>query len=663
MAARRRWLLWAAAFCGVGLLAAAYAGHGFAIDHVRYYTAAEPQTLACARCHFDAVGGTVADRLLRPRYKSPLDLAISPDGRQLYVTAQDSDELLVVDTRQRQVTGAIKVGRRPHSVLIGKAGKLAYVSSEVDDTVAVVDLEQQRVVRSLPAGDAPAGLVLSADEKTLFTANWLGDDISVIDVNKGQEVRRLDAGSNPYDMALSPDGSTLLVTNQRSYVTSYPNPPTSEVTVVDARQGRVAARAQWRNAHLLEGVAIAPQGDLALVTLVRPKNLVPILGVAQGWVMTNGIGVMYLDPKEGNPGRQSAQVLLDDSTAYYADPCSVVITPDGRYAFVSHSGVDLVTVVDLAKLRAVLRGASAGQLATYSNHLGLSKRYVIKRIQTAANPKGLAVSRDGRFVYVAERLADRVAVIDVEKLALTATVDLGGSRRESLQRRGERIFNSAKFTFQNQFSCRSCHPNNHVDRLQYDFDVDGVGQNILDNRTLLGINGTSPFKWNGKNTSIYMQCGIRFSKVLMRSEPFPFDDLNAVVAFIYSLKNSPNRYRASNGALTPAQLQGKALFERTTTKEGKPIPANNRCITCHPPPFFTNRKREEVGTAAATDAMKAFDVPQLNNCYQSAPYLHNGKAATLEEIWTVFNAYDTHGFTSDFSKSDLNDLIEYLKVL
>ena len=126
---------------------------------------------------------------------------------------------------------------------------------------------------------------------------------------------------------------------------------------------------------------------------------------------------------------------------------------------------------------------------------------MIKRIQTAANPKGLAVSRDGRFVYVAERLADRVAVIDVEKLALTATVDLGGSRRESLKRHGERIFNSAKFTFQDQFSCRSCHPNNHVDRLQYDFDVDGGGQNILDIRTLLGINGTSPLNFHLQNNT------------------------------------------------------------------------------------------------------------------------------------------------------------------
>jgi cytochrome c peroxidase len=70
-----------------------------------------------------------------------------------------------------------------------------------------------------------------------------------------------------------------------------------------------------------------------------------------------------------------------------------------------------------------------------------------------------------------------------------------------------------------------------------------------------------------------------------------------------------------------------------------------------------------VGSISPTDSSGEFDVPQLLNIYQSAPYLHDGKAATLEEIWTRYNPDDTHGITADFSKSDLNDLMEYLKTL
>ena len=57
------------------------------------------------------------------------------------------------------------------------------------------------------------------------------------------------------------------------------------------------------------------------------------------------------------------------------------------------------------------------------------------------------------------------------------------------------------------------------------------------------------------------------------------------------------------------------------------------------------------------------DVPQLTNVAYSAPYLHDGSAKSLEEIWTIFNPKDTHGVTNDLTKDELNDLIEYLKTL
>ena len=63
------------------------------------------------------------------------------------------------------------------------------------------------------------------------------------------------------------------------------------------------------------------------------------------------------------------------------------------------------------------------------------------------------------------------------------------------------------------------------------------------------------------------------------------------------------------------------------------------------------------------DRESEFDVPHLNNIYDSAPYLHNGIAPTLEEIWTTYNPNDEHGVTNDMTKDQLNDLIEYLKTL
>jgi cytochrome c peroxidase len=88
-----------------------------------------------------------------------------------------------------------------------------------------------------------------------------------------------------------------------------------------------------------------------------------------------------------------------------------------------------------------------------------------------------------------------------------------------------------------------------------------------------------------------------------------------------------------------------------------------RCVTCHFAPYYTDRTQQDVGTKQPSDLAGVFDVPHLNNIYDSAPYLHNGMAPTLEEIWTRFNPYDEHGATNDMTKDQLNDLIEYLKTL
>ena len=89
----------------------------------------------------------------------------------------------------------------------------------------------------------------------------------------------------------------------------------------------------------------------------------------------------------------------------------------------------------------------------------------------------------------------------------------------------------------------------------------------------------------------------------------------------------------------------------------------NQCAVCHSGPHYTNQKLANVGTGKPTDRSPLIDVPQLSNIALTAPYLHDGSARSLEEIWTVFNPNDTHGVTNDLQKDELNDLIEYLKTL
>jgi YVTN family beta-propeller protein len=428
---------------------------------------------------------------------------------------------------------------------------------------------------------------------------------------------------------------------------------------VDESTQRIIEHLNIESAYMMENVAFTPTGDLAMVTMIRPKNLVPSIQVEHGWMMTYGIAI--IEQKENG---RVIQLLLDEPNAYYSDPFDIIISPDGKKAFVSNSGVNCISVVDIDSIRALIAESTTEMLRTYSNHLGISNRYVLKRIPTGADPKGLALSPDGKLLYVAEQLEDRVAVINTESLETINTVDLGGPQRITVNRQGRRLFNNSGHTFQNQFDCYTCHPDMHEDGLVYNMASKDMGRNLTNTQSLRDIGDTPPYKWNGKNQTVYKQDGMRFSTVLTRTEQFSYKDLDALVAYILTdIHYPPNLQYNPNGELTEAQLRGKAIFERVKDNFGNVIPENNRCITCHRPPYYTNLKMAYVKTLAVTDDSMLFDTPHLNNIYASPPYLHDGRAATLEEIWTKYGKEDKHGQANDMTKNQLNDLIEYLKSL
>ncbi|MCP4689658.1 MAG: hypothetical protein GY859_16515 [Desulfobacterales bacterium] len=242
-------------------------------------------------------------------------------------------------------------------------------------------------------------------------------------------------------------------------------------------------------------------------------------------------------------------------------------------------------------------------------------------------------------------------------------IDLGGPKEITLERKGERVFHSAAITYGRQYSCHSCHPDGGIDGLTYDIEPDGLGYNPVDNRTLRGVLDTAPFKWTGKNPSLRRQCGPRLAVFFTRIDPFNPEQVVALDRYICTIPRNPNRHLAPDGELTPAQRRGKMLYERAHTNSGKEIRVADRCNTCHPGPYYTNRTKVDVDTRSTLDTQGTFDVPHLNNIYETAPYLHDGQAETLEEIWTRFNPNDRHGVTNDMTKDQLNDLVEYLKTL
>ena len=591
------------------------------------------------------------------RYKTPLNMAISPNGKEIYVACEAAHTVIVVDLRKLEKVAEIETGHHPTDVAFSPDGARAYVSNRLDDTVSVVDVSSRQVTASIPVGDEPHGLLTDTSGKYLYVLNTSSDSISIIDTTTLKEVKRLNASRSPWSLSLSPDGSLLYVTNNLSRFIEFRKPSLSEVTVIDAERSVVEDRILIPAANLMQGIDWHPSGKFALITLNRTKNLVPMTRLLQGWTITNGLGIVWKD------GRVD-QVLLDEPGMCFPDPTDVTTTPDGRLALVTSSGSNQIAVVDVPKLISMLEAASPDEREhVFPNHMGKPVEFVITHIPVSHSPRGVLVAPDGKTAFVANALDDSLSVIDLDKLEATGTVDLGGPKVVTKVRYGERLFHNADITFHRQFSCHSCHPDGHVDGITYDIEPDGIGISPVDNRTLRGILDTAPFKWEGTNPSLQRQCGPRLAVFFTRIQPFTPEELSALDNYICTIPRPPNRYRPLGAELTDAQRRGKKMFERTMANDGRVIPKGNRCVTCHFPPLFTDRNRHNIGTKLLFDRESEFDTPHLNNIYDSAPYLHNGIAETLEEIWTRYNPNDEHGVTNDMTKDQLNDLIEYIKTL
>ena len=430
------------------------------------------------------------------------------------------------------------------------------------------------------------------------------------------------------------------------------------MTAIDTRRQIVVERERIVNAAGVFHVATADRGRLVIAAQLRPKNLIPLAHVEHGWVFGNSLSVF-------GPGLgEVVQVPIDELDRYYTPPFALAISPGDQHLYVSTTGSDSVTVIELPKLLAFIRAAGPEQRRAMANDLSASANYVSARIPVGRAPKGLdALARwqaplrsqpDGRHhLRGGYRRASR-RPLPFRWAALP---------QPTPERRGERLFYSARFAFQGHFGCANCHIEGTLDGLSWDLEPDGFGVDIVDNRLLEEVADTAPYKWNGGNPDLETECGPRTEKYFYRAQSYSPAELTDLVSFIKSIPSRPNRYRSKDGELTAQQQRGLTIFTRTLTKSGKQIDYNNQCVVCHNGPHYTNLSMVDVGTGKPTDRSPLVDVPQLNNVVLSAPYLHDGSARTLEEIWTVFNPHDRHGVTNDLSKDELNDLIEYLKTL
>ena len=274
----------------------------------------------------------------------------------------------------------------------------------------------------------------------------------------------------------------------------------SEITEIETDRGAVENRIAVHHANLKMGVAWHPSGRFALATLNRTKGTVPMTRLSQGWTITNGLAVIWRD------GRVD-EVLLDEPDMGFADATDIACTPDGRYALVTSAGTDSIAVVDVKKLLSLIRSLPPYERQhVLPNHLEYPTEFVVKHIPTGKNPRAILIMPDGKRAFVANTLDDTLGVIDLAKMEMAGTVDLGGSKQSPSSAGASscsttRSLRSTSSLPATPASRRPCGRDDIRYRGRWHRNLAGRQPHAA------GILDTAPFKWEGTNPACRASAG------------------------------------------------------------------------------------------------------------------------------------------------------------
>ncbi len=204
---------------------------------------------------------------------------------------------------------------------------------------------------------------------TLVVANKAEATASFIDLDSGEVVATVPTGEGPHEVGISADGKRALVTNY-----GQRGAPGSSLTLIDVPRAEVIGTIDLGDYHRPHGVVWQADGRHALVTAEDAKALIEV---------------------DVEKGRVTAAIDTDQEISH-------MLAVGGGRAFLANIGSGTVTVIDLEK----------GQR--------------VANVPTGDGAEGVAVTADGSQVWVTNRAADTITVLDAASLEELASFESKG---------------------------------------------------------------------------------------------------------------------------------------------------------------------------------------------------------------------------------------------
>lgn len=539
--------------------------------------------------------------------RGPTALVATSDGKLLFSANQRSGTVSVLDTIKRRVLAEIALGRKLTDLTAAPDGRLLAVDQDAHELIVLSQRDSTlEVTGRVPVRAWPVG-VRAAGSRAFVTSLW-SRQLSVVDL-KTFATRALELPFSP--RALLPLGEG------------------DRVVVADAFGGRLAVVDTVRNAvesvrelpgHNLRGLAASGDGQhLLLVHQTLSATAQTSFGdIHWGNLLTNNLRQLplaVLRRPDADLLHEERLYQLGDIGVGAGDPSGLAVLPGGRLA-VTFGGVGEVAISD-------------------------EKTLQWKRLAVGQRPTAVVASPDGKRLYVADALDDTVAIVDVAVAKVTATIPLGPRPALSAADRGERLFYDARLAHDGWMSCHSCHPDGHSNGRLADTQGDGSSGTPKRVLSLLGVRDTEPYAWNGSMPDLETQ--IRQSiRSTMQGQRVKEEQVHDLAAYLRTLSPPPALPVADEEAVR----RGADLFARLA------------CASCHTPPEYTSRRTFEVGLADEA-GLRLFNPPSLRGVGHGGPYFHDGRAATLADVFTKHR----HLLKEPLATQDRDDLLAFLRSL
>ena len=573
-------------------------------------------SLPKAAAVFALLFATAATDAPRPPVKSST-IAVSADGSRLAVVNPDSRSVSLIDTLTLRRTTEITLNTTPETTAF--AGSQLFVATR--EGMESIDLPSGTVTASTRIAGGAFGVI--ADGNRLYVSCTAASRIRVLDAATLRETGSVATAAYPRGLALDREKGRLYVTHFRSGLLSVIDTATLSVTRAIATDG---------DANLSQSVVLDPARRRAYLPQTRSFTVNEAL-----LFDTTVFPTVAAIDLEALSHLSRDRISVDIADRPVNMPLDAVLF-EGRKLYIVNAGSDDLSVIDLDTRRAVAH------------------------LPVGSNPRGIALSADGRTAYVNNTLSGSVTVVDTATDTVRATITTTAIPLPPDILNGKILFHTSNRTTLSKdrwISCATCHFDGGVDGRTW-FFRDGPRNSTA----LFGLAQTMPLHWSGdldeiqdvESTIRIVQAGSGLTDGESHCEPAcdagppnagRAKDLDDLAAFMIAL--TPPAH--PDGIDRAAAARGNALFHDPRLA----------CAACHPAPLYTDRKKHDVGTGTSAKERKgsAFDTPSLRGVYDTAPYLHDGRAPALLDVVRAANGQ--HGNTAGLSDTELHDLVEFLR--